>query len=396
MKGEFLMTEKNNILTFKKEDGNEDLNKQVEKEKNVEVEEETIVESSDGTLSLDFFGDLKAKEEEERKNREAEAMKNSSKTKKTASPEKKEAKKEVKKEQVRMDGEWIIAYAAQNYRVTEFVTLNDGESIEAEDLRKKMEEEFFELSKERTHFEYDKERKIVFPIVKGTSKGASVCRFHLSTDELCSNSKRLQYVPSDDGNIYEVKDGLIGRMVTKSNKVPFLETIRDSFTLNLPKIPTHIMNELIGFFRHYCTRDEENEVMVQIFWDYEAASYHVHVPKQVVSKVRVNARYDHMMKSPRYQIVMEIHSHNSMDAYFSKIDDASEVAFMLYGVVGRLDQEKASMKIRVGYNGHFILLPLDKVCEPIDLSYNGTFPVEWVNNVTTISQIVRGNSHEHY
>lgn len=49
-------------------------------------------------------------------------------------------------------------------------------------------------------------------------------------------------------------------------------------------------------------------------------------------------------------VVMEIHSHHDMKAFFSGTDDADELGFRLYGVLGRVNAEW-EIKIRVGLYG---------------------------------------------
>lgn len=343
--------------------------------------ENTIVSSEDGTLTLDFFGDIKAKQEEEEKKKIEEEKARKEATEKNKSKINKRENQQAKKESVKINRDWTISYAAQSYTVSEFITdLKDGDEVEVEVLRQKMEEEFFEFSKQRTRFEFDLERRIVFPIVTGSHKGAtnSQSRFFLSSDDVLSDSKRIQYIPGKDGAIYEIKDGIIGRMVTRSTHIPFLENINETFEFKLPKIPGNILDQIISFF----TANYKYEAMVQIYWDHENKSYSVYVPKQEVSKISI--KYDNIL-TQRYQLVMEIHSHNSMDAYFSAIDNANELAYLLYGVVGNIDKNEVSIKVRAGYNGKFISLPLEYIFEDINLSSKyENYPLDWNNNIQII------------
>lgn len=76
------------------------------------------------------------------------------------------------KEDIKVDGEWTICYATQKFRPHEFF---DGqipaEGVTLEELRQEMEKEFFEFSKDRTYWDIDKERKLLFPSSRGTAKG---------------------------------------------------------------------------------------------------------------------------------------------------------------------------------------------------------------------------------
>ena len=56
-------------------------------------------------------------------------------------------------------------------------------------------------------------------------------------------------------------------------------------------------------------------------------------------------------------MVAEFHSHGSSRAFFSATDDRDEQGFRIYGVVGRLDDPRPELSLRVGVYGHFT--PLD-------------------------------------
>ena len=104
--------------------------------------------------------------------------------------------------------------------------------------------------------------------------------------------------------------------------------------MKLPKIPKGLFEQLVTFFYEYATF--EVEVMGVFYWDTENERYVLDIPFQNVSKVSVDACYSHL--PPHFIKVAEIHSHNSMKAYFSDIDDRDELGTMLYGVVGRIEK----------------------------------------------------------
>jgi len=59
--------------------------------------------------------------------------------------------------------------------------------------------------------------------------------------------------------------------------------------------------------------------------------------------------------------VLEIHSHHRFPAQFSPTDDADEQHLCVYGVVGRLDQERPEVALRVGAYGYFLPVPWESV-----------------------------------
>lgn len=71
----------------------------------------------------------------------------------------------------------------------------------------------------------------------------------------------------------------------------------------------------------------------------------------------------------RYQVdfednpasIVDLHSHNTMGAFFSPQDNRDEQGFRLYCVIGRLDTEQPEILCRVGVFGHFMNVPMTAV-----------------------------------
>lgn len=97
------------------------------------------------------------------------------------------------------------------------------------------------------------------------------------------------------------------------------------------QIPGEILGEVVNYF----AEDLSKESIVQI-WE-EDGRYKVVKPAYAeATKARVDYSFSLTTKG-RY--VMTIHSHNTMAAYFSNVDDADELDIPgLYGVIGRIKQ----------------------------------------------------------
>lgn len=87
-----------------------------------------------------------------------------------------------------------------------------------------------------------------------------------------------------------------------------------------------------------------NETYMAITWF--DGMYHLEVPSQSTSPGSVE--YETLRK-----VVVELHSHATMRAYFSGTDNADEKGFRVYGVVGRLDQVEPEASWRVGVYGYY-------------------------------------------
>jgi PRTRC genetic system protein A len=253
-----------------------------------------------------------------------------------------------------------ICYAGHNLSITKLFSEEALAGLDLEGVRKRLEKDFPELSKQRTKMEWDEKKNIVIPMVTGGKKGAffssGLKGFFFRSKDLFENKEPVNILAAQNG-YYEVRENAIGVFVSKAPFVEELEPCHEGFKLSLPKIPLNLFSQLVSFFADYALN--EVEVMGVFYWDTENNRYLLDVPYQDVSKVKVDACYSefpsHIIK------VAEIHSHNTMDAYFSVVDDADEQATMLFGVVGHLqkgvEQITFNVRTRAGVSGRFI--PLD-------------------------------------
>lgn len=60
-------------------------------------------------------------------------------------------------------------------------------------------------------------------------------------------------------------------------------------------------------------------------------------------------------------VILEVHSHNTMGAFFSEEDDRDETGFRIYAVLGRLDRSRPEILVRVGIYGHRAIVPANLV-----------------------------------
>ena len=122
---------------------------------------------------LNLFGDqeIKVTKKEEEVKSEKANVKNTSTSTKGEKGSVTTPKAPVKKPEIRVFADWTIHYYGNSHTVTEFVPDIPEEGITTETLREAMVLEFFEMTKDRTHFDYDAENKRLFPKVSGGAKG---------------------------------------------------------------------------------------------------------------------------------------------------------------------------------------------------------------------------------
>lgn len=198
-------------------------------------------------------------------------------------------------------------------------------------------------------------------------------------EEAEAAGKVISIVPSRDGRVYEIRDTEMGRFATPVSGCELLSDVQAGFTPALPRIPAEMMMQILAFFRHFVQNGCENEALLNIYWDKEAQEFIVDAPEQVVTKISVDSQISEKFSSDRYIHYMDIHSHSTMGAFFSPVDDHDEKATRLYTVVGRLDGCVPEIKTRISNGGKFLEIDPAEVFEFSGVS----FPDEWKGHVTS-------------
>lgn len=136
------------------------------------------------------------------------------------------------------------------------------------------------------------------------------------------------------------------------------------FERKLPKIPSDLLFEIIEYFKE----DLSKEAMVRIVYNKtedEFSFYKANGPRSKAS-ILYEFEVDESYFSPNMVQVMEIHSHNSMPAYFSPIDDRDEAGYPgVFGVIGHLDRQSPSICLRAGNSGVFYPIAVSEIFEVV-------------------------------
>ncbi len=199
--------------------------------------------------------------------------------------------------------------------------------------------------------------------------------FH-SVDEAVESGKEIAFVPSGDGRVYEIRNNRIGTFIAETDRVTILNKVSAGFIPALPKIPYRILSEIIAFFKACITKNCELEALAYIYWSFADSKYYVYVPKQEVSKDSVETVLPDVDEE-KIVLVMEVHSHHTMPAVFSHIDNKDERATRIYTVMGRLDKVFPDICTRISVGGKFVELNPNVVFEGME----GDFPEKWKDAV---------------
>lgn len=213
-----------------------------------------------------------------------------------------------------------------------------------EQVREMLEETFPELSRERTEMLYDEEKGLVIPVLKAHRKGSTQpIAVHREVPHDSPN-RPVFYMLGRDG-VYEVRQTQAGQFVAR---VETGRDIREGFVMRTPPIPVRVLGKVVHSFRN----NPETELMANIC--HGRGGYYVEWPDQEGTSSTVSAAG--RMETDEDFIVLQIHSHGTMRAFFSGTDDADEVRTGLYGVVGRCDQDRPEIMLRYSVGGTYRLL----------------------------------------
>ncbi|MBP5717481.1 MAG: Mov34/MPN/PAD-1 family protein, partial [Abditibacteriota bacterium] len=229
---------------------------------------------------------------------------------------------------------------------------------------------------------------LVTPTVTAKSKGVAAYKgFFLSLEEAEKSDKPISLIPSRNGRIYEMRRTEAGRMIVPKNKIVELAEVRAGFTPALPRIPREIMGQSVSFFRCVMNEAAEYEALGLLFWDRRNEEFVPVVPKQRASKAAVHAdlAVNCAMDEDRYLLYADIHSHNSMEAKFSAVDDRDERASRLYIVIGRLNRFYPDIAARISCGGTYLEIDPELIMEGI----GEEFPTEWLNQVERVREAPR-------
>lgn len=128
------------------------------------------------------------------------------------------------------------------------------------------------------------------------------------------------------------------------------------------KPPAKMFLQIVQFFKAVMEKYKSDyEAQAFILWSQERG-YYISIPEQTVSKASVNFEYTPEVIPAGSVLVVDIHSHNTMSAFFSGTDDRSDLKGIYYsGVVGHLDKKDYANVFRFNFKEEKISCKLEDV-----------------------------------
>lgn len=270
--------------------------------------------------------------------------------------------------------EWTVTYGKESKTIT-----NPG-SDKVYDIKAEIEKskKFLDGIK-KAKSDADKNPEcIVKPRIKAQSKGeviplSAYKEFASTVQEARKSEKSIVILPSSDGRLYQLRKTPVGTFTAPAENLKEFDTVTSGFQMDLPKIPMHVLMFIWDFFAKMSER-YQFEALVHILYDTTTHKYTMRVPKQELTHTSVDSVLDE--DYPEHLIhVMDIHSHNTMPAEFSPVDDRDEKPTRLYAVMGRLDKVLPDIKVRASCAGKFIPIEPADVFDVKDTSF--PYPKTW-------------------
>jgi PRTRC genetic system protein A len=182
----------------------------------------------------------------------------------------------------------------------------------------------------------------------------------------------------------------------KVDTIPGYQEVEIKEAMNfLPagKIPYAIFEQVEAFFRKVMeVHKSDVEAMIHVLWNAERG-YHLGVPPQTVSKASVS--YDWSYVPSGTSIIVDIHSHNTMGAFFSGVDnndDRNNISFS--GVFGGLQHKAPETKWRFNYFAQKFDAKTDDIFELPQIQL-ADVPSDWLGQIKLSTyQYKGGNSNQ--
>jgi PRTRC genetic system protein A len=242
-----------------------------------------------------------------------------------------------------------------------------------------LEDDFPELTKENTEFTHDEARNRIIPNRKALKKGSinstsagikagMVRGFSRDSEEPRKNAKNTGHgtiqveteilegpIPPvrrvlDRDGVYEIRNTNLGSFIARIPSKLDLG-LKEGVYLKVPKAPVSLLENAIRIFK----LRPHTEVMLSIIYNHRDGKHHLVWPDQTATATSIT--YDAVPETDYLTTFCEIHSHNTMEAFFSPTDNQSEMKGTgIYTVIGRVDLDRPTAAFRFSCGTHHRLL----------------------------------------
>lgn len=162
-----------------------------------------------------------------------------------------------------------------------------------------------------------------------------------------------QYVVAGNGLFIRAEDSRLRALVQIAPaQLTGLLDLVECAELKIPRVPGRWLHAILAS----AIRHMPNEAMYQFLWN--GYAWRCIMPGQAQTPTALSFADDG-------QAVIDLHSHNSMSAFFSTTDDADEQGLRFYAVIGKIETWQPELRVRIGIYGHFLDIPADMIFDDL-------------------------------
>ena len=154
-----------------------------------------------------------------------------------------------------------------------------------------------------------------------------------------------EYVLASNGIYVRAENRFIEALIpivqAPAGTVRGLHPLAPSIKLKVAPMPISLLKDVLVDARQMRTKTGQLREVLYRF-HYSNNQVRVDRPQQDTSETHVRTIGD-----GGADVILELHSHGNMKAFWSARDNADEKGFRFYGVIGRLDSQKPQIRLRL-------------------------------------------------
>lgn len=208
---------------------------------------------------------------------------------------------------------------------------------------------------------------------------------YIKTETSSEPDASMYYLVATNG-VFLVKKTDLYSSVTLADWIAGLPYQAPSLTLDVPKIPRELMEQIYGFFDAVFQK-WKSEAIVVLFYQPERREFRLGIPEQTVSRYWYggtwntvgHVEYTSVPRPEGFLKIGDIHSHGREGAFFSLVDDEDDREDGLRMVMGSLHIEPPELCASFIAGGYRFTLGRDEVAE--DFTEAMPPPPEWLERV---------------
>ena len=167
-----------------------------------------------------------------------------------------------------------------------------------------------------------------------------------------SNAQAYQYILAANGLFVRAETRFWQAcLLVAAAEVRGLQPLQPRFRLKIGRLPATLLTAVIADARQQQNAAGSlNEALYQFHHD----GHQVRLlrPRQQATASRVQTS-----QPPSPTLLLELHTHGQLPAYWSATDDQDEQGACLYGVLGQLHEARPQLRLRLGVYGYWQELP---------------------------------------